>query len=259
MSGFLRLIGKVSRGETVAAHNRNGRRSLGGRPIRHIGQIHKPSTPASAAAGATITYTDNAGLVSVTSVFTFSGRALGTPSADRIILVGTYGNRFSAGIRSVSALTANGTSLSLVKDWGGASNNTMEVWGGVVTSGATGDVVVTFAGGDMSCCGIMIGAISGANTTVYATASSTADPPSAGINVTAGGVVFAYAVNVNIAESFTWTNATEKFDEAIQIAVAYHSGATDNYATAQTPITVTADPDQPISEGGLILVSYQAA
>lgn len=211
------------------------------------------------AAGATITHTDNAALVAVGTVFTFSGRALGTPAADRIILVGTYGNRSAAGARSVSTLTANGTSLSLIKDWGGASANTMEVWGGVVTTGATGDVVVTFTGGDMVSCGIMVAAISGANSTVYATASSTADPPSVGINVTAGGVVFAYAANGGIAESFTWTNATEKFDEAIQVGGLYHSGATDNYASAQTPITVTADPDQPVSEGGLILVSYQAA
>ena len=212
------------------------------------------------AAGATITHTDNAALVAVGTVFTFSGRALGTASADRIILVGTYGNRSSAGARSVSTLTANGTSLSLVKDWGGASANTMEVWGGVVATGATGDVVVTFAGGDMVSCGIMVAAIHGANSTVYATASDAAgDPLSVGVNVTAGGVVFAYAANVNIAESFVWTNATEKFDEAVQVATVYHSGATDNYASAQTPITVTADPDQSMSEGGLILVSYQAA
>lgn len=215
-----------------------------------------------AAGGATITYTDNAAIVATGTVYTHTARALGNPAADRIILVGTYGNRSSAGARSVSGITANGTALALVKDWGGASANTMEVWGAVVAAGATGDVVVTFTGGDMVSCGIMIAEIHGANTTVYATASdAVGDPLSVGINVTAGGVLFAYAVNANGggADAFTWTNATERFDAVIQTNLIYHSGATDAYASAQTPITVTANPDLAMVEGGLILVSYQAA
>ena len=214
------------------------------------------------ATGAAITYTDSTAITATGTVFTFTARALGTAAADRIILVGTYGERSSAGARSVSTLTANGTSLALVKDWGGASANTMEVWGAVVAAGATGDVVVTFTGGDMVSCGIMIAAISGANTTVYAAeAIATGDPLTKGINVTAGGVLFAYAVNANGggADAFTWTNATERFDAVIQTNLIYHSGATDNYASAQTPITVTANPDLAMVEGGLILVSYQAA
>ena len=217
----------------------------------------------SGAPGATITYTDSAATTATGATFTFSARALGTPAADRIILVGTYGSRSSAGARSVSTLTANGTALSLVKDWGGASANTMEVWGAVVASGATGDVVVTFTGGNMVSCGIMIAEIHGANTTVYATASDAVnDPLSVGVNVTAGGVLFAYAVNANGggADAFTWTNATERFDAVLQTPNAiYHSGATDEYASAQTPLTVTANPNLAMAEGGLILVSYQAA
>ena len=53
------------------------------------------------AAGATITYTDNAAIVATGTVYTFAARALGTPAVDRIISVGTYGSRSSAVARLV--------------------------------------------------------------------------------------------------------------------------------------------------------------
>lgn len=217
--------------------------------------IFCPSVPS-----ATIAYTDNGAIVATQSTFTFLAKNIGTPAADRIVLVGEYYNRSSAGARSISSLSVGGTALSLVKDWGGTSSNTMEVWGGIVSSGATGDVVVVGAGGDAVSCGITIAVIHGANSTVYATASdSVGDPLSAGINVTAGGVVFAYAANAyGGADAFTWTNLTERFDGAFHTNVAYHSIATDAFGAAQTPLTVTANPDLAMSEGGLILISYQA-
>ena len=252
MSGFLRLIGKISRGEDVAVHNRNGRRTLGGRPVRHIGLVHRSATPS--VGGASVTFTDNSIDATDLTIYTFSAQALGSASSKKTV-VGVSGARAAAGDHTVSGVTVAGSSATLVKRQSvpTATRETVELWEVNGITATSGDVVVTWSAG-MTCCGIGVYEVLNAGTSAYATAGSNADPMSVSIETPSGGVMIGVGKNAG-SGTFTWTNATEQYDEAMD-AANEHTGA---LSTTAGTVTVTCDPSAAGSDNAMALASWASA
>jgi hypothetical protein len=184
------------------------------------------------------------------TTYTFSTTAIGAAMAGRLIVVGVAG---AAGTRTVSSVTVGGTSLTYVTRAQNATC-TVELWAGVVASGTTGDVVVTWSGAQTRC-GVGVYALYGANATAFHSAVDTdgSDPMTASLNIPAGGYAVGVAFNAN-SSTFAWANLTEAYDEAIEGA-NMHTGASDAFATAQTGLTITCDPSS-ASDQALAVASW---
>jgi len=200
------------------------------------------------ATAVTITFTDNA----VTDVnktapgsYTFSGAAIGTASADRQVIVAVSLTNFpSAG--TISGVTIGGVTAAFIAR-AEISTVLTEIWSAEVPTGATGDVVVSFATSNATQCGIGVWAMTGAATAADGSASDTDTGTdsgtgftlSAAITVPANGAFVAYAADEAAIwdASYVWANATEAFNEAVE-PNASHSGA-DGNTSATVEVTGT--------------------
>lgn len=169
------------------------------------------------------------------TTYTFSAHSLGTAAGDRKIVVAAMGTGGSPG--GVSSLTVAGVSAaSVIEATNGAQ--TVSMWIADVPTGATGDIVVTFAAGKNRC-GIAVYALYGAgSSTAFDTGSATADPYSDTLNVPANGVAIAAAADTNNTTA-TWTGLTEDSDTAIEST--YHGCASAEFTASQSAMTVTCD------------------
>ena len=198
---------------------------------------------AAGGAAVTVTYADSAADATNLTTYTFSGRALGTPSPSRQVVVGAV----SPGTTTqVSSVTIAGNAAASVID-AGAVNPAPSLWKVSDSTNATGDIVVTFAAG-VSRCAIIIYEVHNASTTVHDTgthqlAGGTANSTllTDTINVAAGGAVigFAAAGDGAVTQPWTWTELTEDVETAGE-ANTSSTGASKAYAGAQTGMTVTA-------------------
>lgn len=235
--------------------------------------IRSPSAAGAAAAAAevTITFTDSSvdeSNLTAPYSYTFSTQAIGTASADRIVIVGVALTNFNVDAGSISGVTIAGetaTQRQSVKVGPGTGNEIlMEFWTAPVTSGNTGNVVVSFANANALQCGIAVWAMTGASSAVpTATANDTDSNTnstsgftlSAAITVAANGGFVAYAADVAAIwdDSYVWASATENVDEAIE-PNASHSAA-QGTASATVEVTGTkgggSDADR-----GLIIAAW---
>ena len=157
------------------------------------------------------------------AVTTFSGKSLGVAAPDRVVVVGVSGWATNF---AVSSLTIGGVSASLVVALANGFD-IVEMWAAAVPTGATGDIVVTFAGAQ-DACGIIVWAMYGANgAAAFATASDTdSDPASVAISVPGGGAVIGYCgLRSNTDRTFTWAGITEDADGVVETTTATHTGA----------------------------------
>ena len=188
---------------------------------------------------ATISFTDNAAETADGTSATFSGRAIGAASTDRIVVIGVTCN---AG-EPITSATIGGISASEVVA-GDAAGGTAyaALWQAPVPTGTTADIVVNFTGTSFRT-GLGVWAIYSASSTVTDTGSSTADPSTDTLNISAGGVAIgmANASGGGTLSTYTWTGLTEKFDAAVEVNDAY-SGASDAFAVAQTALSIEANP-----------------
>lgn len=192
---------------------------------------------AAASATASIVYVTNAVNAGNASSYTFTATSIGTAASDRIIVVAV-----GTGVASqtVSSLTIGG--VSATQQVTRSSSETASLHTLAVAAGTTADIVVTLSA---SCdfCGIAVWAMYGVTSaTATHTSTSASDPGALSLNISAGGVAVAYQIHRAGAETFTWTNATENFDALVESAIAYHSGASDAFASAQTGLAITGDP-----------------
>lgn len=183
---------------------------------------------------ATVTYTDNASVVSTTTTFTFSAAAIGTATSDRKIVVGVWAH--GHGGVTLNSVTVGGVSASSVvsKIVGDGIN---ELWQADVPSGTTGDVVATFSS-NKAACSIIVWAVTGAASAANATGTSTADPLTASVTIPAKGIVIGRAICGSSA-TFTWTNVTENAEYVAN--TIGQGGASLAYADLQTNLAITAD------------------
>ena len=176
------------------------------------------------------------------TAFTFSGHSLGAAEANRKIVITVFGVGTTASSRLVSTLTIGGVSATLAI---AVQNSTedhyaCEIWYATVPTGTTGDVVVTWNAA-MGNCAIGAFRVIGAAITDHANASDNdSDPLTANINVPAGGILIGGGGEDAVA-TFTWTNITEAYDEAVE-GNQRHTGASKEFTALQDALAITLDP-----------------
>lgn len=174
------------------------------------------------------------------TTYTFSSQALGTAASDRKIVVGAFAVN---AVKAVSSMTIGGVSASLVVAKTNSGGEQIELWQAAVPTGTTGDVVVTWAGGQLGC-GIGVFRIVGAESAAHDTGgSAAAGAGSDTLDIPANGVAVGVAgTNPNGIPTWTWTGLTEDYDAGgiITASDGSHTGASDAFATTQTGLSITA-------------------
>ena len=204
--------------------------------------IPKEYTAGSVGSAVTVDFTANDSDSSDTTEYTFSSQSFGAADSDRKMVVGIVCYDDSPGTR-VSAVTLGGVAANLVSGMIGAgATMTTEIWEADVPTGTTGDVVVTWAA-TVKSCGIGLWRLIGANSRPYGSGTTTADPGVLSTDIPAGGVAIGMsATGSGAGVTWTWTNLTENFEDAITSgARSQWSGASAAFASAQTDLDITAD------------------
>lgn len=192
---------------------------------------------------ATVTYTDSSASNTDLTTYTFSSLSIGEASTSRHVIVAVLASNAAA---TVSTLTVGGVSASLAKR-ATATNGIAEIWIVAVPTGATGNVVVTFnAGNNRASVGVWA-AYNLLSATATDSDESNADPGVISIDVQAGGILVAGVYSVSGTVSYTWTNITERFDIVVE-TTRRASGASLDFAAAQTGLSITADASAATSQ-----------
>jgi hypothetical protein len=157
------------------------------------------------------------------TVYTFSAVPIGDAEGTRRVIVGVNHDNSS---RTISSVTVGGIAATqAVYETG--STHRAGIWVAHVPTGSTANIVVTLNASDDRL-GI------GVWTATGLTSNTPLDTDSSIVNITTdlsvstanGGFAVAVGgVRNNSAVTFTWTNMTERFDEAIESGGAYQSGA----------------------------------
>lgn len=177
------------------------------------------------------------------TVFTHTAMALGTASGDRQIVVAIDALNVAA-LRTILSVTVAGvtaTELVFASVNQGLRYTHAAIYIATVPAGATGDVVITWSGSqERASCATY--AVYGALSTADDTNTSTADPMVATLDIPANGVAVGVAHGESTPTAFVWTNLTEDYDEFVE-ATSYHTGASDAFATQQSALSITCDPN----------------
>lgn len=195
---------------------------------------------------ATVTYTDSSASNTDLTTYTFSSLSIGEASTSRHVIVAVLASNSAATVSTVSTLTVGGVSASLAKR-ATATNGIAEIWIAAVPTGATGNVVVTFnAGNNRASVGVWA-AYNLLSATATDSDESNADPGVISIDVQAGGILVAGVYSSTGTVSYTWTNITERFDIVVETS-RRASGASLDFAAAQTGLSITADASAATSQ-----------
>ena len=130
------------------------------------------------------------------TVFNFNGISIGTPSADRTLLIVLY-SQYVLDTTATSTLTVDGVSatktISVTDNYGRTTMLMVEIYAITVASGTTANIQATFSSSRIFC-GLSVYAATGlVSNTPQSTASSilTTSPQSVAVTGTTGGVVIA--------------------------------------------------------------------
>ncbi len=151
------------------------------------------------------------------STYTFSSAALGIPQDNRYIAVAIINSDEVSSRATISSVTVAGQACSekvstFVSSFAGNPRTSIFLTDAPVTSGETGNIVVTLSNTDTSCC-IIVWAVYGlTSTTAHDTATDTGTTLSATIDYPANGILIAATANQSSGASATWTGATENAD-----------------------------------------------
>jgi hypothetical protein len=203
-------------------------------PLGIVASSHQ-ETPASSPLSST--FLQHAGNSTSLTTHTFTAQNLGPASADReiIVVVGGIGN--AGGSRTVNSVTVGGVTASVVHSR--PSNSVpMAMYRAAVPTGTTGDVVVTFSG--TASCSIALWAVTGGISAENATGTTNTGSSSTAATVTGytDGVIIAGIVRFASSGTFTWTNATERYDAVVISGALVGSGASST-AVGSTTVTST--------------------
>jgi hypothetical protein len=222
--------------------------------------IYSPHSPVVA----TIAFTANGELTGVGSTKTFSSMALGTAADNRYIIVsiGTTGG--GGGTDDCNSVTVGGTGLSKLVSKTHTDHQIAQIWAGLITSGTSADIVVTWAR-NASRTGIGVWAAYGIGTmedSGSASISSSSSAMSADLDISAGGVAIGYTFvstgGEGAATSFTWSNLTEDNDSSID-ATGNHSAASAAFSAAQSGLTVSSTPSASTPLGTTVFAAWPVA
>lgn len=195
-----------------------------------------------------LTWLGNDAQTATATTYTFTSKTLGPSSGDRMIIVGAGGGESNV---AVSTITANGVSLPQIVHLETGASLCTAIHAGIVPSGATGDIVVTFTGSQGASCNIGWWAATG-NFSFLDSKTSIASPGTFTLTSKAGGFCIGYFGYSNAGlNTSTWTPnppMTKRFD-AITTGTQRYSGA-DGIPTGTTQVVT----DTYGAGGGHVLV-----
>lgn len=180
---------------------------------------------------AVVTYVSTATDTSNGAIYTFTGQNIGTPAADRYLVVEVGG---SGGTTTLSGVTVGGTPMTIHVQSNNATGCSA-ICGLLYPSGSTADIVVTFSG-SKNRAGIGVHTLNKLQSTTPVHTNSAFDSTNADVSTTInyqeGGAVIgaAWVVAAN-GQSWTWTNLTEDFDSTVE---SNDVGTAANKATTST-------------------------
>jgi hypothetical protein len=152
------------------------------------------------------------------TIYTFSAQPIGTAAEGRRVVVGIGTNS----TRTVSSVTIGGVSASIDATHFVSGDGRVAIASAVVPTGTTADVVVTLDSGALGC-GIGVWTLTGGAPTGHVD-SGGGDPIGLDVSTAAGDVVIAYVAGI-ANQVFTWTGATERFEEDLYSTTTAHAGA----------------------------------
>jgi hypothetical protein len=195
-------------------------------------------------AGPTITFTDVASSSSNAFTYTFNTRAIGTATADRLVVVCAMTNAISTTTYSISSITINGVSATNAVKSSLGRNSLISYL--LVPTGTTANIVVTLTGsGTPGRCEIGVFTVTGySNAVPEAVGSAYSDTSVASltepINVSSGSSAIACCyVGNNGTSGATWTAPmTEAFDNAIE-STTFTGAYTNSLPRGDTNVVIT--------------------
>lgn len=209
--------------------------------------------------GKSVTYLQHTGDAGDLTTYTFAATNLGAASGGRFIIAAIGARATGSTALTVSSVTIGGvTATQIVQAENSPTNaNLAAIYMAAVPIGTTGDVVVTLSRAAVRC-SIDLWSATGISTTAHDTDSSTADPSTATLDTLGAGVLVAVSVSAGASPpTFTWTNATERYDGLI-VAAEGTGGAVsvaDTVTTAGT-LAVTADGSAATVEPVAVFASW---
>lgn len=194
---------------------------------------------------ASISYRTTETQDSAATTYTFTSKDIGTAATGRRIIVGVIGS--GAASRTISSVTVGGnaaTAINFVEGSGTGAFLQSAIYIIQVDAGTTATVVVTFSAGNNRCSVGIWAAYDLQSSTATATGTSVANPQTASLNISAGGIAIGVAngFDNNALTGYSWTNLTENFDGLFASNQIAHSGASAAFVTAQTSLALTATP-----------------
>jgi hypothetical protein len=209
-----------------------------------IGTLYLPNN---ASADISIAFLQSAESGTDASSYTFSTQNIGVAATDRHIIVATIARGASQTLTGVTIGGVTATSVANNSNDGSIA----ALFIAAVPTGTTGDIVLTFSG-------TMIRAADGAyratglgSATPTDTGVSSANAPTTDLDIAAGGFGIGTAFSGGTAPTFTWTGLTENFDAGwAENSDTAYTGAMEEFATAQTGLTITADSGTGVTNSG---------
>ena len=209
-------------------------------------------------APATIAYVSQNSNEANQASYTFTAQSIGTAASDRFILVGVYAPA-NTNFGNITGVTIGGSPMTqLVQTEDASGFSDFAVYGLSVPSGTTADIVVSLSGSPDRL-GIDVfraNSLSSTTPTATATLNTASVDLVQSITVQSGGIIIGFAGNENTATLHTWTNLTERHDDAIGTGGSSMTGAADAFATGQTP-SITMAPVTGQSRQALMLVAMR--
>jgi hypothetical protein len=182
---------------------------------------------------------------------TFSGHAIGTAGASRIVVVGAVAEGREA--TSITSVTIGGTTATAVATKTKSTTN-IGFYTLALALGTTADIIVT-ANTTSGRWGIGVWAIYGATDGIFHSDSDDGTGLTTTLNVPKLGWAASVAGGVS-GSPLAWTGLTEDYDEVLS-GVEFHSGASDAFASASMARTVSND-ESGHANNAILSVSWAA-
>ncbi len=174
------------------------------------------------------------------TTYTFTAADIGTASDDRYVLVGIAYRASVA--RTISTVTIGGVSAAAVTTAITDDTTAANFYGAFVSSGTTGDIVVTLSGAALRMV-IGVWALTGVGSTSATVrvignsgAWSSGLMTTSSMSCDAGGAVFGLVTSTD-GTSLAWSGITERYD--VVVSTLFGAASLD-FAVAQSGLTVTA-------------------
>lgn len=198
------------------------------------------------------------------SSYTATAQAIGTAAADRVVLVGVV-SRQSGSVPSISSVTIGGNAAaSIVSTTHATDFSISAIYGLLVTSGTTANIVVTF-GAAQQRCAIVVFEMNGTggSATAFATATDNAAPSSTTLSIPSGGAAMgvSFARATAAVGSATWTGMTEAVEDTSleNTSNAYTAGYYTEFGGGTPTIGVTWSGGTPDGSEVFVAASFAPA